>query len=221
MRKLLSLSLAVLFAGALAACDEQPTNPDANASVHGAAILNATADIDAVDTEAAELNGFEPGNDVGTVTITDDRAQQVLTVDGSATELTNEEVDLTPAETDEGTGDGDGFSGYVSLFYDVESTVTGPEACEPALGFDSEFNQNKVLSLPQMEIGPGDEGFILDLWNVNETGDKDTLGSIEMTLPEKQYIKVKRIGTVSIRDLRVNNGFGPDAVVGCGSVVVN
>lgn len=211
MRKLLSISLAVLFAGVLGACQDQPTNLDADASVHGAAILTATADIEAVDTEAADLNGFQPGDDVGTVTVADDRARQTLTVEGTADGL-NDEVDLTPAEED-----GDGLAGHVSLFYDVESTVTGPEACEPALGFDREFDQDKVLSFAQMEIGPGNPPIIL--WAVSSDGSA-TLGPVEMTASDEKYIKVERIGTVSIRDLRVNDGFGPEAVVACGEVII-
>lgn len=199
MRKLLSVSLAALFAVALGACEDQPTRPDVSASVHGAAILNAMADIDAVDTEAAALNGFDQGDDVGTIHVTDDRAQQILAVEGSASGLDESAV-------------------YVSLFYDIESTVTGPEACEPAFGFDSEFDQDEVLSAKQMEIGPPDQ--VIGFWDVAADGSA-TLGEFEMTLPAKKYIKVERVGTVSIRDARVNRGFGPEAVVGCGSVVVN
>lgn len=209
MRKLLSLAVMALLVATLGACEDQPTNPRADTSVHGAAILNATADIEAVSSTAASVNGFSPGDDVGTVAVTDDRAQQVLTVEGTANGL-NDEVDLTK-------DDGDGLAGHVSLFYDVESPATGPEACEPALGLDGAFDQDEVLSLAQMEIGPGDPP--ISLWDVRSDGSA-TLGPVEMTAPDEKYIKVERIGTVSIRDLRVNDGFGPDAVVGCGDVTV-
>lgn len=198
MRKLLSLSVVGVLALAVGACDEQPVSPDQQLRAsHGAndGVVEASAVYRATGTEAAELNDFQRGERVGTLSVTDDG--ESLTVEGEASGLDPEGV-------------------YVSLFYDKRSSVQGSPssgdaannaaACEPGLGED----HPQFLTVEQMEIGS--DGSI-DLWVVDSDGSA-TLGPTS-TL---EYVSVKKIGTVSIRDARVNGGFGPEAVVACGVV---
>lgn len=182
MRKPIALGAAVLFAGTLGACDQQPTTPDAKAS-HGGSTVAVTADLDAVDTDAAAKNGFSEGDDVGTIDVTDDQAADKLTVTGSAS-------GLDPANDD----------GYYSLFYGVGSNATSPNACEPPEDAEDQ------LTTEQMFIGG---------WDVASDGTA-TLGP--RTKAGKAYVTVDDIGTVSIRDTRIDAGFGPQAVVACGEV---
>lgn len=214
MRKLLSVSLAVLFAGGLGACEDQPTTPDgltASAS-HGSSDdpITASATYQAVGTEAAEMNDFQRGEKVGTLTVEDDGSE--LTVTGEAHGLDPE------------------APGYVSLFYDKRSSVQGSpasgnaavnaSACEPGVDPDHPL----FLTAGQMEIGPGDDPGPLDLWNVDPDGT-----AILGPTSTHEYVPVRKIGTVSIRDLRIAQvdldgdgqpepGTGPEAVVACGVV---
>lgn len=198
MRKLLSLSVVGLLALAVGACDEQPVSPEQQLRAsHGSngGVIEATAVYRAVGTEAAELNGFQRGERVGTLSVADDGSS--LTVEGEASGL-----------------DSDGV--YLSLFYDKRSSAQGSPssgnaasnsaACEPGLGED----HPQFLTEAQMVIGSGGS---IDLWVVDGDGDA-TLGPTS-TL---EYVSVKKIGTVSIRDARVNGGFGAEAVVACGVV---
>lgn len=118
-----------------------------------------------------------------------------VTDDGSA---------LTVKGTAEGLVNND--TRYVSLFYDKASPPQGPEACEPGV----EEGHPLFLTLEQMEIGSGGT---LDFWDVDSNGDA-TLGPTTTVA----YVPAKMIGTVSIRDVTVNRGFGPEAVVACASV---
>lgn len=201
MRKLLCLSVAGLFALALGACDEKPTAPTAaelpavQASHGTAGVIEASATYRAVNSTAAENHGFRVGERVGTLSVTDDGSS--LTVEGAASGL-----------------DPGGI--YVSLFYDKRSSAQGipassqaannAGACEPGVGED----HPQFLTVEQMEIGSGGS---IDLWDVDSDGDA-TLGPTS-TL---EYVSARKIGTVSIRDARVNGGFGPQAVVACGVV---
>ena len=116
----------------------------------------------------------------------------------------------------EGTAQGlDPGVSYVSLIYDNRSNAdpartTDPFACEPAI-----FN-------------PGDPDFILDtmfvgFWNVDEDGE----GTLEMTNIREEsgpgiftgasvHVGLDKFHTISIRDLTVDGGFPPTAVVACG-----
>lgn len=212
MRKLMSLSLAVLFAGVAGACEqlpEQPSQdvPDASAS-HGATDeTEATATYRAVDTEAANEHGLRVGQQVGTLSVTDDGSE--LTVTGEASGLLDDD------------------ERYISLFYDKASSAQGPHACEPGVG----EGHSLFLTPAQMIIGPGSNtvfpppfGAPHAAWVVDASGDA-TLGP-SGTL---QYVPTDMIGTVSIRDLTVSDadldgdgeldpGAGPEAVVACGVV---
>lgn len=193
MRKLLSVSAAVLLSLTVVACEDS-TSPDQ---------LVWGAQLRALDTEAGALNNFAPGDQVGTITVEDDRTQEELTV----------------------TGDAQGLSGatvYVSLFYDILSPPTGPRACEPVV---TNENDKRFLTAGQMEIGPGDSPGPLAFWNVDSDDGMGTLGPTST----QEYVSVRKIGTVSIRDTRVADadidgdgqddpGAGPEAVVACGEV---
>lgn len=198
MRKLLSLSVVGVLALTIGACDEQPVSPDQQLRAsHGAngGVTQASAVYRATGTEAAELNEFHRGERVGTLSVADDGSS--LTVEGEASGLDPE-------------------GPYISLFYDKRASVQGSPssdnaannaaACEPGLGED----HPQFLTDPQMVIGSGGT---IDFWVVDGDGDA-TLGPTS-TLA---YVSVKKIGTVSIRDARVDGGFGPEAVVACGVV---
>ncbi len=78
---------------------------------------------------------------------------------------------------------------YISLIYDNGSVATGPDACEPVLG------------LSDMFVG---------VWVVDEDGE----GTLAATNPNA----LGQFRTMSIRDTRINGGFGPLAVAACGVV---
>lgn len=201
MRNVISLFVAAVVPLAAGACTEQPTTPDPAAqegvlAKRGASgVIEARAVYRAVKSTAAGNHGFRVGERVGTLTVTDDGSS--LTVEGSASGLDPEGV-------------------YVSLFYDKRSSAHGipasdnaasnAGACEPGTGSD----HPQFLTAGQMEIGSGGT---LDTWDVESDGDA-TLGPTTTV----EYVPVDMIGTVSIRDARVNNGFGPQAVVACGVV---
>lgn len=224
MRKLLSLSMVALVALAVGACDEPLTDPAATQTPavkashgsHGShgtdGVVEASAVYRAVGTEAAGMNGLQRGERVGTLSVTDDGSD--LTVTGEASGLDPEVV-------------------YVSLFYDKRSSVQGsPEsgnaatnasACEPGLGED----HPQFLTAGQMEIGPGTSPGPLAWWDVDPDGTA-TLGPTST----HEYVSVKKIGTVSIRDTRIAQidldgdgepepGTGPEAVVACGVVTLD
>jgi len=209
MRRILALSVSLLLAAAVTACDEQPTTVDSQTEAtpetelsasHGSGVITeASAVYRALGTEAAELNGFDRGERVGTLTVTDDGSDN-LTVVGSARGLEQGVV-------------------YVSLFYDKRSSVGGSPssanaalnagACEPGVGSD----HPQFLTVGQMEIGPGSSPGPLAWWDVASDGTA-TLGPTST----QAYVPIKKIGTVSIRDVRVNGGFGAEAVAACGVV---
>ena len=195
-----SFFLFPLLAGlVILGCDRQPHQPQrAGTEVevtdlqadHGVkAVASATAEYRVVNSTAARNHGLQVGERVGILSVTDDGSS--LVVEGSAS-------GLDPAGV------------YVSLFYDKASSPQGPRACEPGRNVGTGTDHPLSLTLGQMEIGSGGS---LDLWNVDMNGDA-TLGPTS-TL---EYVPVDMIGTVSIRDARVNAGFGPQAVVACGKV---
>lgn len=201
MRRLFGLSVLAVLVALAGACDERPVEPATTQvqslqASHGTnGVIQASATYRAVKSTAAENHGFRVGEKIGTLSVTDDGTS--LTVEGEAS-------GLDPAGV------------YVSLFYDKRSSVRGSPssdkaannaaACEPGLGSD----HPQFLTVEQMEIGSGGS---IDLWDVAGDGTA-TLGPTS-TL---EYVPVKKIGTVSIRDGRVNGGFGPQAVVACGMV---
>ena len=92
---------------------------------------------------------------------------------------------------------------YVSLIYDNGSFATGPDACEPII-FDP---TDPDFILPTMFIG---------VWSVDEEGE----GTLEATNTNggADYVPLDKFRTISIRDTRINMGFGPEAVAACGVV---
>lgn len=94
---------------------------------------------------------------------------------------------------------------YASLIYDNGSSPGGPLACEPTI-FD-----------------PTDPGFILNtmfvgLWTVdgNGNGVLSEVNIVDDTTGMRVYVPLSKFKTMSIRDLTINQGFGPDAVMACG-----
>ena len=108
---------------------------------------------------------------------------------------------ITFTETAEGlliTGTASGLdpsSGpYVSLVYDVGSVPGGPTACEP------------TVELEEMFVG---------VWNV------DANGNGELIQLNPNVAPLDTIDTISIRNVEINAGFGPEAVVACGQIAVS
>lgn len=197
--RVLALLTPVLAGGLLLGCEEpvepSPEIPDVQASHGTTGMIEASAEYRAVESLAADNHDFRVGEKVGSLSVKDDGSN--LTVEGTASGLDPE-------------------GAYVSLFYDKRSSVQGipasdraahnAGACEPGLGED----HPQFLTEAQMVIGS--DGSI-DLWDVRADGTA-SLGPTS-TLA---YVSVEKIGTVSIRDARVNEGFGPEAVVACGVV---
>lgn len=102
------------------------------------------------------------------------------------------------------TGSAEGLdpaAGYLSLFYGVGTYNDGDlGACEPA-----EDPANQLL-FQQMFI---------DGWNVAPDG-SSALGP--KTKVQETYVTLGDAGSVSIRDARIDGGFGPHAVLACGNL---
>lgn len=210
MRKLLGLTVAALVAGTLGSCEQQPTTPETEARAsHGASeVAEASGTYRAVDTKASELHNLQVGEEVGTISVTDDGSS--LTVTGEASGLMDDD------------------QRYISLFYDKASPAQGPHACEPGV---HDPDHPLWISGPQMIIGPGENTVSPPpfnaphaAWVVDGNGDAE-LGPAG-TLA---YVSLDMIGTVSIRDLTVKDadldgdgnldpGAGPNAVVACAVV---
>jgi len=195
MKKSLDLLLLTALALAVGACDGEPTDTVGIEDLsmvanHGAAeVIEAVATYKAVKSTAAANHGFTVGEGVGTLTVIDDGS--ALIVEGMASGL-------------------DPAGPYVSLFYDKASPAQGPDACEPGRGVGTGTDHPLSLTIGQMVIGSGGT---IDLWEVDASGE-GTLGPTSTV----EYVSADMIGTVSIRDARVNGGFGGDAVVACGVV---
>ena len=86
---------------------------------------------------------------------------------------------------------------YESLVYDIGSVHEGPDACEPTI-FDPSDPNNILATM------------FLGFWTVDPDGNG--------TFFETNTTPLDKIGTVSIRDVAINGGMGPEAVVACGEV---
>lgn len=195
MRSVFSLSVVAFLALTLGACQEQPTPLDtAEPEVmysHG-----ASDDARMVTVELKETNN---SGITGQATITDDGTE--VTVTGSASDMDPDNA-FDP--------EGEPPTGYLSLFYDKASTPAGPRVCEPGVG---EFGHSGGRGLGEEHpLHLTDAQMLGGFWIVDANGD-GTLVDLEGA-----YVPVDEIGTMSIRDLRINGGFGPDAVVACGKV---
>ena len=132
---------------------------------------------------------------------------ELESIGGSGIEAEIDFVDNGSTLTIHGEAEGlDPDKTYVSLIYDVDSPVTGPLACEPAI------------------FAPGDPNNILDtmfigFWDVDEDGDgtlSETNIFDDVTLG-RVYVPLSKIGTVSIRLFQ-----DPDfPVQACGKVEVD
>lgn len=196
--------------------------PGSAAASHGV----YTAHLRPVNDDAA-------GNEVsGRLRIEDDGS--TLAVSGTATGMdsSNDDISITVGPCGQS-------SGYISLFYDKGSAPSGPEACEPgpgvresmkafAMGAEQPDTHPLALTIPEMHAAKWDVASDgtgtarrMNVLNVviplfNEDG--DFIGCSGPIPIPKAYVSADRIGTVSIRDARINDGFGPDAVVACGPV---
>lgn len=192
MRSVLSLSVVAALALTLAACQEQPTPLD---TVEPEVMYSHGAS-DGVRTVTVELEERNGSGIMGQATISDDGS--TITVTGSASGLDPSNTFAPP------TG------GYLSLFYDKASMPDGPRVCEPGVGAHGHsggrgLGEEHPLHLTDAQMLGG-------FWTVDANGD-GTLVDLDGA-----YVPVDEIGTMSIRDLRINDGFGPDAVMACGKV---
>lgn len=135
-----AMLLVVFASAALQGCEPLPEEvgseafePEVQAGHHpgGEASADASAELDAVNTVAAKMNGFAAGDPVGSIFVDDDGS--TLTVTGHASGL-----------------DPQNDGGYLSLFYDVASSATGRTACEPGV---HDPNDDRFLTNAQMFIG--------------------------------------------------------------------
>lgn len=119
--------------------------------------------------------------------------------DGTKLEIVGTARGLDPART------------YRSLIYDIKSPPGGPEGCEPAI-FDP---TDPGFLLPTMLIG---------LWSVDQAG-SGTLAATNILNTNdpsnRAYVPLGKFKSVSIRDVGINGGRGPTAIVACGEVAVH
>lgn len=113
--------------------------------------------------------------------------------------LTDDGSEITVTGTAEGMDPAKDFQ-YLSLFYDKASPPNGPEACEPGT-----HDPNHPLFLTDAQM-------LGAIWTVDGNGDGTAIDL------DEDRVTIDEIGTMSIRDLTVNDGFGPEAVVACGKV---
>jgi hypothetical protein len=216
MRKLLSVgvSVAVLLAVPLTACEQQPTQlsertqeaseteATANQGSSDDEVVTGTAVLRAVGTVAAEEHGFERGERVGTLRVTDD---------GMVTSVEGEASDLIPEHP---------F--YGSLFYDKRSSVQGSptsgeaavnaSACEP--GIKPEDHPLHLTGGQMVISDDGTPAGLVGSWIV------DGMGNATLEGETLEYVALEKIGTVSIRDFALASQVdSPDEfVVACGVV---
>ena len=110
------------------------------------------------------------------------------------------------------TGNATGLEGpfYISLLYDILSVATGDFACEPALGIGAATEDVPArLTLAEMGL----DGFPQLVWTASFNGRGSLDGVVDVDLD--------RVRTISIRDGRINDGIGPEAVAACGFFVVH
>lgn len=169
-RRIFALVLPVFAGAALLGCEEvsqQPQGLDETevAADHTSSDASRTVTLEAVKTEAARRHGFQFGDDVGTVTITDESSADPhdIVVSGTASGL-----------------DPDNSLGYVSLFYDLGSPETGPRACEPTVfdPNDEDFLTNAQMAGGVWEVDGDGNGTLLDI--DGEYVSLDKIGSISI-----------------------------------------
>lgn len=100
---------------------------------------------------------------------------------------------------------------YASLIYDSKSVPGGPLGCEPAI-FDP---TDPGFLLPTMFVG---------FWSVDQAGvgilDETDIAD-DANPPNRVRVPLGKFKSVSIRDLNINGGFGPTAIVACGEVAIH
>ena len=146
----------------------------------------------------ADLRPINDSGVTGEVTIVDDGSTIEVT-DGSAEGL-----------------DPENSFGYLSLFYDKASPPNGPAACEP--GIFAHEAHGDVRRVNPHPLGSDHPLFLTEAQMLGAIWAVDSEGNGTPTDLEGEYVEVEEVGTISIRDLRINEGFGPQAVVACGVV---
>ena len=198
-RTILSLFLSLLITVGLVGCDtDMPTNQKEESppeSLEEVASSHGTGDV-AVAT--ADLRPINDSGVTGHVTIEDDGNTIVITGDYAK--------GLGPANS----------LGYVSLFYDKASAPEGPEACEP--GIFAHEAHGEVHRVNPHPLGEDHPLFLTDAQMLGAVWAVDSEGIGTPIDLEGEYVPVDEVGTISIRDIRINDGFGPQAVVACGPV---
>jgi len=165
-----------------------------------------SADSKSLDRASAELRSLNGSTVTGKVKF---RAK------GSELRITGKAKGLDPSAVD---GD------YVSLLYDILSVATGAFACEPGFPFDvfagatEEFPGR--LTLLEMGVDVVVAGPLL-VWVTDYDHDSDS--GAKRTVDGTVNVNLDRLRTISIRDNRIDTGFGPgigpEAVVACGLIV--
>lgn len=200
IRAIFSLFVSLLITIGLVGCsDELPTKQEDQSppeALEQVANSHGTGDV-AVAT--ADLRPINDSGVTGHITIEDDGESIVVTGDYAK--------GLDPANS----------LGYASLFYDKASAPEGPEACEPGI-FAIEAHSDEVRRVNPHPLGEDHPLFLTGpqmagaVWVVDSEGNGTPIDL------EGDYVPVDEVGTISIRDLRINEGFGPEAVVACGVV---
>jgi hypothetical protein len=107
---------------------------------------------------------------------------------------------------------------YISLLYDILSVATGAFACEPGFPFDVFAGATEAfpgrLTLLEMGLDVLVEGPLL-IWVTDYDHDSGAKRTVDGTV----NVNLDRIRVISIRDNRINDGIGPEAVVACGLIV--
>lgn len=217
-RATLSLFVSLLITVGLVGCDDQmPTNQEDQSPPETLEQVANSHETEDVAVATADLHPINNSGVNGHITIEDDGESIVVTGDYA------KGLDPTNFFPPENEG-GDPIPGYISLFYDKASAPNGPEACEPGI-FAHEAHSDEVRRVNPHPLGEDHPLFLTgpQMLGAYWTGYGPEAGNgmgtpVDFPSPPAEYVSVDEVGTISIRDLRINGGFGPEAVVACGKV---
>lgn len=198
IRNTILLFVSLLITVGLVGCgDEMPTNQKDQSPLETLEQVASSHGTGNVAVATADLRSINNSGVTGHITIEDDGESIVVTGDYAK--------GLDPANS----------LGYASLFYDKASAPEGPEACEPGIYIEEHEHARRVSPHPLGEEHPlflTEAQMLGAVWVVDSQGNGTPIDL------EGDYVPVDEVGTISIRDLRINNGFGPESVVACGVV---